>query len=133
MKTIVLERFCYHPEGTLGVIRLDGDLFYSIEKPWLDNARSVSCIPVGTYQTGWRKSPKFGQTWQIEDVTDRTYILIHVANYPSDVHGCIGLGTYLMGDRIAVSQSRKAVTRFEKLTKGLEWQLEIKNAPLAAL
>ena len=133
MKTIVLERFCYHPEGTLGVIRLDGDLFYSIEKPWLDNARSVSCIPIGTYQTGWRKSPKFGQTWQIEDVTDRTYILIHVANYPSDVHGCIGLGTYLMGDRIAVSQSRKAVTRFEKLTKGLEWQLEIKNAPLAAL
>jgi len=133
VKTIVLERFCYHPEGTLGVIRLDGDLFYSIEKPWLDNARSVSCIPVGTYQTGWRKSPKFGQTWQIEDVTDRTYILIHVANYPSDVHGCIGLGTYLMGDRIAVSQSRKAVTRFEKLTKGLEWQLEIKNAPLAAL
>lgn len=133
MKTIVLERFCYHPEGTLGVIKLDGDLFYSIEKPWLDNARSVSCIPIGTYQTGWRKSPKFGQTWQIEDVTDRTYILIHVANYPSDVHGCIGLGTYLMGDRIAVSQSRKAVTRFEKLTKGLEWQLEIKNAPLAAL
>ena len=133
MKTIVLERFCYHPEGTLGVIRLDGDLFYSIEKPWLDNAKSVSCIPIGTYQTGWRKSPKFGQTWQIEDVTDRTYILIHVANYPSDVHGCIGLGTYLMGDRIAVSQSRKAVRRFEKLTKGLEWQLEIKNAPLAAL
>ena len=93
----------------------------------------VSCIPEGTYQTGWRKSPKFGETWQIEDVPNRTYILIHAANYPKDVHGCIGLGTSLMGDKLAVSQSRIAVGLFEGLTKESEWQLEITHAPLAGL
>ena len=133
MKTICLERFCYHPKGTLGVITIDSQRFYTIERPWLDNAANVSCIPEGTYQTGWRKSPKFGETWQIEDVPNRTYILIHAANYPKDVHGCIGLGTSLMGDKLAVSQSRIAVGLFEGLTKESEWQLEITHAPLAGL
>ena len=133
LKTITLERFCYHPEGTLGVIRVDGELFYSVEKPWLDNAPNVSCVPEGTYKTSWRDSPKFGETWHIKDVPDRTYILIHAANYPTDVHGCIGLGMQLMADRIAVGHSRKAVNAFEKLTKGLEWQLIVTHAPLAGL
>jgi|TARA_R110002033_G_scaffold16434_1_gene45558 hypothetical protein len=133
LKTITLERFCYHPEGTLGVIRVDGELFYSVEKPWLDNAPNVSCVPEGTYKTGWRDSPKFGETWHIKDVPNRTYILIHAANYPTDVHGCIGLGMQLMADRIAVGHSRKAVNAFEKLTKGSEWQLIVTHAPLAGL
>jgi hypothetical protein len=66
-------------------------------------------------------------------VPNRTYILIHAANYPKDVHGCIGLGTSLMGDKLAVSQSRIAVGLFEGLTKESEWQLEITHAPLAGL
>ena len=112
---------------------MGGELFYSVEKPWLDNAPNVSCVPEGTYKTGWRDSPKFGETWHIKDVPNRTYILIHAANYPTDVHGCIGLGMQLMADRIAVGHSRKAVNAFEKLTKGSEWQLIVTHAPLAGL
>lgn len=130
---VVLERFCYHPEGTLGVIKLAGKEFSTIERPWLDNAPNVSCIPTGTYLTRWRESPRFGFTWELRDVQDRTYILIHAANYPSDVQGCIGLGTNLMGDRIAVSNSRKAVKSFEGLLEGMEWRLVIKNAHYAGL
>ena len=133
MQTVLLERFCYHPKGTLGVIKLDSETFYSVERPWLDNAPNVSCVPEGTYKTGWRDSPKFGETWHIKDVPNRTYILIHAANYPTDVHGCIGLGMQLMADRIAVGHSRKAVNAFEKLTKGSEWQLIVTHAPLAGL
>jgi len=133
LKTIILERFCYHPEGTLGVLKLDGETFYSIERPWLDNKPNVSCVPEGTYQVGWRKSPKFGETWHIQNVPNRSYILIHAANYPTDVHGCIGLGTILMKNCIAVGRSKNAVGKFEALTKGTQWQLEIRNAPLAAL
>ena len=133
MKEIVLERFCYHPNATLGVIHLDDETFYSVERPWLDNQVSVSCIPVGTYETGWRESPRFGETWHIKDVPDRTYILIHVANFARDVEGCIGLGMGLMGDTVAVSESKKAVTRFEELTRDLEWSLRIENSPYAAL
>lgn len=133
MKTIYLERFCYHPEGTLGVITIDSQRFYTIERPWLDNAPNVSCVPEGTYQTGWRDSPRFGETWHVKDVPDRTYILIHAANYPDEVQGCIALGTHLMANRIAVSNSRVAVDRFEELTKGTEWELIVTHATLAGL
>ena len=133
MKEVVLQRFCYHPNATLGVIRLDGEVFYSVERPWLDNAVSVSCIPVGTYEMGWRESPRFGETWHVKDVPDRTYILIHAANFAKDVEGCIGLGMGLMGDTVAVSESRKAVARFEELTKGQEWQLKVEDGAYAAL
>ena len=133
MIDVVLERFCYHPKGTLGVIKFAGDTFYTIERPWLDNAANVSCIPEGTYGVRWRESPKFGFTWELKDVPARTYILMHVANYSKDVQGCIGLGTTLMGDTIAVGNSRVAIERFEALTKDIQWQMVIKNAPLAAL
>jgi len=130
---IQLNRFCYHPEGTLGVLEVAGEKFYSIERPWLDNAPNVSCVPTGAYEMTWRESPRFGWTWMLEEVPDRTYILIHVANFPSDVQGCIGLGTGLMGDRIAVSSSRKAVAAFEELTRGQTCQIKIGNAVYAGL
>ena len=133
MGEIILERFCYHPNATLGVIRLEGDIFYTVERPWLDNKPNVSCIPEGEYEMSWRTSPRFGETWHIKDVPDRTHILIHVANFSKDVQGCIGLGCELMGDTVAVSQSKAAVALFEYLTEGKEWTIKIVNAPTAAL
>jgi hypothetical protein len=67
------------------------------------------------------------------DVINRTNILIHAANYPKNVSGCIGLGMGLLGDRIAVSQSRDAMGFFHDLTEGKPWRLSIVNAPYAAL
>ena len=133
MKTVSLERFCYHPTGTLGVVKVDSETFYSIERPWLDNEANVSCIPEGTYEMAWRLSPRFGWTWHVKNVSERIHILINVANFPKDVQGCIGLGSSLMGDKVAVSMSKDAVRRFEALTKGTKWQLVITNAPHAAL
>ena len=131
---ILLERFAYHPSGTLGSLTLYGERFYSIERPWKNNSPNVSCIPEGSYPVVWRTSPRFGLTWHITDVPDRTHILIHVANFPEDVQGCIGLGTDLMGDKVAVSSSRIAVERFEELTKDEEeWQIKIGNAVFAGL
>lgn len=133
MVDIELRRFAYHPDGTLGVIDIAGERFWTIERPWLDNKPNVSCIPEGKYRTGWRDSPRFGETWHVKDVEERTWILIHAANYPKDVQGCIGLGTGLMADRVAVSNSRKAVAQFEKLTRDIEWLLIVKHAPHAGL
>jgi len=131
---VLLERFLYHPKGTLGSLTIDGERFYSVERPWQNNTPNVSCIPEGDYLVVWRTSPKFGLTWHITDVPERTHILIHVANFPEDVQGCIGLGTDLMGDKVAVSSSRVAVERFEELTKGEEeWQIKIVHAAFAGL
>ena len=130
---IYLQRFCYHPTGTLGKISLEGETFYTIERPWLDNKPNISCIPNGIYKIERRVSPKFGETWYLPEVPDRSWILMHVANFPADVQGCIGLGTSLMGDRIAVSNSRKAIKAFEDITVGKEWTMQINNAAYAAL
>lgn len=133
MIDIVLKRFCYHPQGTLGVIDFAGERFYTVERPWIDNKPYVSCIPTGSYNMRRRESPRFGETWHVLDVEDRTHILIHVANFPSDVQGCIGLGTKLMNDRIAVSNSRAAIKDFEAITRDLDWNLVISNVQYAAL
>ena len=97
MIDIELQRFAYHPEGTLGLIDFEGERFYTIERPWLDNAPNVSCIPEGAYDTGWRDSPRFGETWHIKEVQDRTYILIHAANFPERGSGLHWFGARSYG------------------------------------
>ena len=133
---ITLKRFAYHPAGTLGIMHMPGDeaqIFYTIERPWLNNKPFESCIPVGEYSLRWKESPKFGMCYEVESVEGRTHILIHAANFPTDVVGCIGLGTGLMGDRIAVSSSRDAMKKFHDLTAGEKQMLEIQSATYAAL
>ena len=130
---IVLQRWAYHPDATLGIIKFSDIEFWSVERPWLDNKPNISCIPVGEYELKWRESPKFGPTWQLEDVPGRTPILIHAANFAYQLQGCIALGTDLMGDTIAVANSRKAVNLFEEVTEGGEWVLKVENAAYAAL
>ena len=132
-----LNRFVYHPSGTLGVIdiSLEGveERFWTIERPWRDNERNVSCIPEGEYPLEWRESPRFGMSWHVDDVPSRSHILLHVANYPTDVQGCIGLGTDLLGNGIAVAKSRAAMERFEAITRGYHWSLRVKFVSDVAL
>jgi len=133
MTDILLDRFSYHKEGTLGVIHLEDQVFWTIERPWVNNERNISCIPEGTYSMNWRESPRFGWTWELEDVPDRSYILIHPGNFASNFEGCIGLGMGLMGDRTAVSRSRDAVTKFDEMTEGGQWFMKIAFRKFAAL
>ena len=130
---ITLERFCYHPEGTLGVLTVGGEEFYTVERPWEENLPRISCIPEGEYEMKRRKSPKFGWCWEVKDVPNRTYILFHSANFPDELQGCIAPGISLMTDRIAVSRSRDAMKEIEELTHEKECSLVIKFAPSAAL
>jgi hypothetical protein len=60
-----------------------------MERPWLHNKKNISCIPAGTYIIKPVQSPKFGDTYQVCDVDGRTHILIHKANRPSELQGCI--------------------------------------------
>ena len=64
----------------------------TLELPNLGNQKNVSCIPEGKYEVHLIYSPKFGKCFQIQDVPDRTEILIHKGNYNKDTHGCILVG-----------------------------------------
>jgi len=87
-------RFCSNDKQTLSKCEVchRGEVlltFYTVELAWKGNKRSISCIPPKTYQAKKRSSPKFGNHFHILGVPNRSYILIHVGNFYSDVRGCL--------------------------------------------
>ena len=117
-----LTRFKYGSTETVGRLVSDtqGLIFWTIENPWLDNAPNISCIPEGLYYLERYDSPSHGaDTWQFINVPNRTFCQIHVANYASDVSGCIGLGVQVMSGMGGVSNSKDAMSQFTDMTAGL--------------
>jgi hypothetical protein len=95
--------------GTFGELAIDGVHFcQTVEQPWANNIPDHSCVPPGTYQLIPYDSQSHGKTVVLHNPalgiygtqamipageTGRTYCEIHVANWPSDVKGCIGVGS----------------------------------------
>jgi hypothetical protein len=81
-------------EGVLYVHENNSIVFEckTLELPWKNNERRVSCIPAGTYPIKKHRSPKFGNSFWIKDVPNRSEILIHPANYVRQLLGCIAVG-----------------------------------------
>ncbi len=98
MLVLCLER-TYHAGGTNGSLTLDGkEICKTIELPWRDNRRNVSCIPEGRYRLGLYPSRKFGLNLLVQDVPGRSGILIHPANNAAaELRGCIAPVTKLTG------------------------------------
>lgn len=118
MKTAYIIRRLDLRDRTLGrLLVFDGAFLRldlaSLELPWKDNARHVSCIPAGRYRLVPRSTQSRGDHLLIEGVPGREWILIHRGNYPSDVRGCILVGREhidINGDKIPdVSGSRSAL------------------------
>lgn len=110
----------YFPSGTYSTLHRkdDSKVCAFVERPWLDNAANVSCVPEGDYQLKKTKSPKFGDSYYLEGDTvslsgpsKRTHILIHSANLPSELHGCLAPGVDFcsLAGQWAVSSSRKTL------------------------
>lgn len=114
-------------QGTLGHLldETNQRLFYTLELPWRDNRRKISCIPLGEYLCTWVRSPRFGWVYTVNDIPDRSHVLIHSGNlagdtskgFTSHVEGCILLGNYKgsVNGQLAVLSSRPAVSRFNSL------------------
>lgn len=81
----------YFPQGTNGALFLDGKKICStIELPWKENQRRISCIPEGKYALQQRYSLRFGYHLLVKDVPNRSYILIHAYNHAlKESKGCI--------------------------------------------
>ena len=125
----LLERFAYHPEATLSKLTISGQEFWCAERAWRGNKKNISCIPTGTYSCKGYSSNKFGETFIVEDVPNRTYILFHAGNFPeTDSEGCILVGESLMAGKPAISSSRKAMGRLRDTLKDTnEFELTIKD------
>ena len=103
----------YDPEGTNGELKLV--VCNTIELPWLQNERNVSCIPEGRYELRKRFIKKFGLHLLVVDVPDRSWILIHPANdAKTQLKGCIAPVTQLTGPGRG-SESRLANEKLKAL------------------
>jgi len=90
---ITLTRFVNSNLFTRGIIHYDDrPLCHTLELPWLDNARNISCIPTGSYSVCKSLSSKFGDCFRFPSVRDRDGILIHCGNTIKDTRGCILVG-----------------------------------------
>ena len=132
-KTITLCR-TYHPAGTNGFLYdPDGELLcLTIELPWRNNLVRESCIPEGTYPLTKRYSQKFKHHILINDVPDRSLILIHPANNAAtELLGCIAPVTKITGpgtgdsSRIQFNKIKDIV--YTWIDQGEEVNIEIKE------
>jgi len=94
---LLLIRDTFTDESTIGELFLNGERFCdTLELPYRDNQRSVSCIPTGSYKVRMRY-PRESATRDylhllVQEVKDRSYILFHKGNTAKDTRGCILVG-----------------------------------------
>lgn len=105
MKKLTLKRINSSSECVLGVLELDDkEVCKTLELPWCDNQKGISCIPAGEYKLSPYPSSRFGEVYIVQDVPNRTGILIHTGNTADDIEGCI-----LVGDSYGKLNGKKAV------------------------
>lgn len=135
---LILRRFRSDKGGTFGTLEVEGVMFFTVERPWEDNLPFVSCIPEGDYTLAPHNSKKYGDvlclvgdgvTQNKEPDSKRYACLIHTANYPYDVEGCIGLGDNYIADKNMVTNSRQSIIDFyDIVSPNKAHELKIENA-----
>lgn len=116
-------------DGVFGILKVNGEKFHTVEKPWNNNEPFESCIPAGNYKLVPHDSAKYGvvlcminpelNITRYQEVESKRYAcLIHPANYAKDVEGCIGLGKARYENM--VTHSRKTTAHFYSLVDPTE-------------
>ena len=131
------------PMGTFGKLIVQSEVFYTVERPWVDNKPFESCIPLGDYRLLWRPTTTAvpeefdGHTWYLEGEhvglydgdKARSRCCLHIANTSDNVNGCIGpgLGLGALSQNWAVLSSRPALLKLLQLVGPQDAELSINN------
>jgi hypothetical protein len=133
MINLLLIRDTFTENSTIGELFINGERFCdTLENPYLDNQRNVSCIPAGEYPVRLRY-PRESATREylhllVQDVPNRDYILFHRGNFPKDTSGCILVGQGTQQDVVNNSTLAMDLVMKEILNLGAEnINLIIKN------
>jgi hypothetical protein len=91
--TYQIKRVSSNNHGTFGVFLKDGlPLCVTLEETWLNNEKSISCIPAGVYEVESYSGTKYKEVWIVKNVPNRSAILIHWGNTEKNTAGCILMG-----------------------------------------
>ena len=100
MINLLLIRNTFSKKSTIGELFLNGErICDTLENPWQDNQRNISCIPEGVYPVRLRTARESATRdylhLLVQEVPNRDWILFHRGNTAKDTRGCIlvGLGT----------------------------------------
>ena len=111
-----LIRYCYGPDCVLGLLKVgEGNQqmnLWTVERPWQNNSKFVSCIPDGEYGVMAFDSTDHPGCWVITPVPGRTGILIHPGNSVEDVQGCIAPGQRQEGQKVYNSRAAMRMLNF---------------------
>jgi hypothetical protein len=105
-------------------------LCYTLEEPWQDNERQISCIPPGSYNFRRHISSRLGECFAIEPVPKRSAIRIHSGNTLEDISGCVlvGRSKSKWGESPVILYSKAALTYLLKVC-AKSGVIEIVDAP----
>lgn len=108
------------------MLKADGFECFVLERSWNANQANISCIPSGSYQVEPFSGRRFKDVAIVKDVPNRSFILFHAANRPTELQGCIapGVSFGFEDDAPRVNNSRFALQQLFE-TVGREFELEI--------
>ena len=94
MINLLLIRDTFSEKSTIGELFLNGErICDTLENPWVDNQRNVSCIPEGVYPVRLRLPRESASRdylhLLVQEVPNRDFILVHRGNFPSQTQGCL--------------------------------------------
>ena len=94
---LLIIRDTFTDKSTIGELFVNGERFCdTLELPYRDNQRSISCIPLGQYKVRLRYARESATRnylhLLVQDVKDRSYVLFHRGNTAKDTRGCILVG-----------------------------------------
>ena len=130
---LLLIRDTWTEKSTMGQLFLNGELFCdTLENPWKNNTRNISCIPKGKYSVDLRPARQSATRDYLhlilKDVPNRDYILVHRGNSAQDTRGCILVGRGTEQDIVYNSRMSMDLLMKEIITLGGEnINLIIKN------
>ena len=109
---LLIIRDTFTKKSTIGKLFINGESFCdTLENPYINNERNISCIPEGQYNVRLRLARESATRdylhLLVQDVPDRDWILFHRGNYPSQTKGCILVGNGRKQD--VVENSRLAM------------------------
>lgn len=105
---LLIIRDTFTEESTIGELFLNGErMCDTLENPYINNERNISCIPVGKYKVRIRLASESASRdylhLLVEDVPNRDYILFHRGNTAKDTSGCILVGMGSQQDFVSYS------------------------------
>ena len=128
LMTCTIVRYHETETETLGLLFIDGEFIcYTLELPWKDNSRNISCIPEDTYSVLPHKDK-----YRVQNVGGRSGINIEVGNSFDDILGCIIVGTGILefvSDKhnIFLHSSKLAFSRIKSIIGDNEFRLSVTN------